>query len=85
MLPESKKTNGSAPESTESTKKQNCHPDSTKKQCCSELFQRKSALKQRSFCCSEKIDFSVLIRVDSALFRNFQLAYSAESELKQHW
>ena len=32
-----------------------------------------------------KIDFSALIRAESALYRDFQVLYNAESDLKQHW
>ena len=71
------------------SRSKNYHPESTRNQCCLELLQRKSALKH---CCLAlilllwKIDFSsALIRAESALFRQFQLMYRAESELKQRW
>ena len=50
----------------------------------SKLFERVSALFMADYPALE-IDFSALIRSEAALFRDFQVMNSAESELKQRW
>ena len=54
----------------------------------SAFSQKKLALKQHFSALIFllwNIDISVLITAESAMFRDFQLIYRAESELKQRW